>query len=130
MRSRLHHQAVFRGGIGGMRVSSLMLMPLVGDGLHLIDGGDRGCGELLLAVHATVKSLPKGTRVRIVASDPAAPIDIPAWCHLTGHRYQGPAQHQQRAAYDVELGPPRALGRSPWVLATDEHDSAHHHHQL
>lgn len=99
-------------------------MPVLGDGLHIIDGGDRGCGELLLAVHATVKALPEGTLVRILASDPAAPIDIPAWCYLTGHRYQGSASHHQRAAYDVELGPPCLLGRNPWVLATDDHDSA------
>ena len=46
-------------------MASVIPMPLPGDGLHLIDGGDRGCGELLLAVHATVKSLPEGTLVRI-----------------------------------------------------------------
>ncbi|HYO20264.1 MAG TPA: sulfurtransferase TusA family protein [Dermatophilaceae bacterium] len=102
-------------------------MGQLGDGMHLIDGGDRGCGELLLAVHATVKSLPEGTLVRILASDPAAPIDIPAWCYLTGHRYQGQARHHERAAYDVELGPPRPLGRSAWVLATDDYDSAPQH---
>lgn len=102
-------------------------MPGLGDEPHIIDGGDRGCGELLLAVQATVKSLPEGTRVRILASDPAAPIDIPAWCHLTGHRYQGSASHQKRAAYDVELGPPRLLSRNPWVLATDDHASADRH---
>ncbi|MGB7980233.1 MAG: hypothetical protein WCF36_05520 [Candidatus Nanopelagicales bacterium] len=96
-------------------------MPLLDDGLHVIDGGDRWCGELLLAVHATIKSLPEGTLVRIVASDPAAPIDIPAWCYLTGHHYQGEAWHDDRVAYDVELGPPRAISRTPWVLAADDH---------
>ena len=95
-------------------------MPSGTTGPHLIDGGDRGCGELLLAVHGLVASLPAGTAVRIVASDPAAPIDIPAWCHLTGHRYQGPSHHEQRAAYDIELGPPRRIGRNPWVLAADD----------
>lgn len=118
---------LFTEGLCGIPMTSVTPMQQLGDGLHLIDGGDRGCGELLLAVHATVKTLPEGTLVRIVASDPAAPIDIPAWCYLTGHRYQGPARHLERAAYDVELGPPRRLGRSPWVLATDDHDSARHH---
>ncbi len=99
-------------------------MPGLGDQPLIIDGGDRGCGELLLAVHATVKSLPEGTLVRILASDPAAPIDIPAWCHLTGHHYRGSASHDQRAAYDVQLGPPRQLGRNPWVLASDDQTSA------
>lgn len=99
-----------------------MPMPSGAIGPHLIDGGDRGCGELLLAVYGLVATLPEGTMVRIVASDPAAPIDIPAWCHLTGHSYQGPAHHEQRAAYDIELGPPRRIGRNPWVLAADDRE--------
>ncbi|MFE1172612.1 sulfurtransferase TusA family protein [Streptomyces sp. NPDC058773] len=25
-----------------------------------------------------------------MATDPAAPLDLPAWCHMTGHHYLGP----------------------------------------
>jgi tRNA 2-thiouridine synthesizing protein A len=27
--------------------------------------------------------------VYLIATDPAAPLDLPAWCHLTGHTYLG-----------------------------------------
>jgi len=25
--------------------------------------------------------------IRLIATDPAVPLDIPVWCHLTGHAY-------------------------------------------
>ncbi len=54
-----------------------------------VDGGELGCGELLLLVQRTTRGAASGTRVAIVTTDPGAPLDIPAWCHLTGHRYLG-----------------------------------------
>jgi tRNA 2-thiouridine synthesizing protein A len=56
----------------------------------IIDGGDRGCVRLLLELRARIAGLPAGTLIHLIASDPAAPIDLPAWCHLTGHTYLGP----------------------------------------
>ncbi|MCC6445598.1 MAG: sulfurtransferase TusA family protein [Armatimonadetes bacterium] len=51
------------------------------------DGGDRACGELIHDLSAFFRHLPSGTRVCVTAFDPAAFIDIPAWCHLTRHRF-------------------------------------------
>ncbi|MEP6851428.1 MAG: sulfurtransferase TusA family protein [bacterium] len=69
-----------------------------------IDGGDLACGELLMVVYRRVRELPAGTLIGIVTSDPAASIDIPAWCHLTGHRYRGPAAGDSRGGrFIVEL---------------------------
>lgn len=59
------------------------------DAIELVDGGDRACGELLLVLAARVRMLEVGTHIRLVATDPAAAIDLPAWCHLTGHRFLG-----------------------------------------
>jgi tRNA 2-thiouridine synthesizing protein A len=56
----------------------------------VIDGGDRACVQLLLELRASIGGLPAGTVVHLIAGDPAAPIDLPAWCHLTGHAYLGP----------------------------------------
>ena len=50
-----------------------------------IDGGDRACVRLLLELRSRISGLPGGTVIHLIASDPAAPIDLPAWCHLTGH---------------------------------------------
>jgi tRNA 2-thiouridine synthesizing protein A len=49
------------------------------------DAGPMACGELLLALRVRLSSLPPGAVLRLRATDPAAPEDIPAWCRLTGH---------------------------------------------
>ncbi|MEZ4652633.1 MAG: sulfurtransferase TusA family protein [Candidatus Eisenbacteria bacterium] len=50
------------------------------------DGGDTGCGEMILDLRTHFRSLPGGTRVAIRALDEGAPVEIPAWCRVTGHR--------------------------------------------
>jgi tRNA 2-thiouridine synthesizing protein A len=90
------------------------IVPSAADDCHVIDGGDRACGELLMAILRQTRHMPGGTIIRILAEDPAAPIDIPAWCHLTGHRYQGQLSHEGRPAYDVILSGIRQTGTNPW----------------
>jgi NifU-like protein involved in Fe-S cluster formation/TusA-related sulfurtransferase len=48
------------------------------------DAGDLGCGELLLDLRGRMAAIP-GRVLRVIALDPGAPEDIPAWCRLTGH---------------------------------------------
>ncbi|WP_250563639.1 sulfurtransferase TusA family protein [Sphaerisporangium fuscum] len=52
----------------------------------------------------------------LIASDPAAPIDLPAWCHLTGHTYLGPVPGAAVATYALRLAEtPVPTGQdSPW----------------
>ena len=72
--------------------------------MEVVDGGDRGCGELLLVLAARSRTLAPGSTVRLLATDPATPIDLPAWCHLTGHRYLGNGVDAEgRPYYDVRL---------------------------
>jgi tRNA 2-thiouridine synthesizing protein A len=81
----------------------------------VIDGGDRACIVLLLRLRARISGLPPGTVVHLIASDPAAPIDLPAWCHLTGHAYLGlvsagvPVYAMRTAAAPATTDP-----ASPW----------------
>lgn len=49
------------------------------------DAGDMGCGELIIELRNRLISLPAGTEFALVAHDPGAREDIPAWCRLTGH---------------------------------------------
>ena len=49
------------------------------------DAGAIGCGELALALRVKLLPLPPGSVVCVIATDPAAPEDVPAWCRLTGH---------------------------------------------
>lgn len=51
-----------------------------------LDAGDKGCGELVLELRVRMKRLAPGDVLRLVAQDPGAPEDLPAWCRLTGHR--------------------------------------------
>ena len=50
------------------------------------NAGDMACGELLLALHTRLKKLPPGGVLQLTTLDPGAPLDLPAWCRLTGHR--------------------------------------------
>ena len=53
--------------------------------MPFLDGGDTGCGELLLDLLLFMKKQPGETIVKVRALDPGAPLEIPAWCRLTKH---------------------------------------------
>jgi len=48
------------------------------------DAGDLGCGELVLELRMRLKRMP-GQVLLLIARDPGAPEDIPAFCRMTGH---------------------------------------------
>lgn len=48
------------------------------------DAGDLACGDLVLQLRAKVRAAP-GQVFKVIARDPGAPADIPAWCAMTGH---------------------------------------------
>lgn len=50
------------------------------------DGGETGCGELLLDLLLFMKKQPEQSSNVIRSLDPGAPLEIPAWCRLTGHK--------------------------------------------
>ena len=50
------------------------------------NGYDVGCGELALDLRMHFQSLPEGAKVLVISGDPGAPLDIPAWCRLSGNR--------------------------------------------
>jgi tRNA 2-thiouridine synthesizing protein A len=85
----------------------------------VIDGGDRSCVRLLLELRDRVARLPAGTVIHLIATDPAAPLDLAAWCHLTGHIYLGPLpRHGQRPAYALRVSPQArpVAPKSPWRI--------------
>ncbi|MFD8751167.1 sulfurtransferase TusA family protein [Kitasatospora sp. NPDC059577] len=59
-----------------------------------VDGTGLLCVQLLLRLRARIAHLPAGAVVHIHTTDPAAPLDLPAWCHLTGHEYLGRIPHE------------------------------------
>jgi len=85
----------------------------------VIDGGDRTCVRLLLELRTHIGGLPGGTLIHLIATDPAAPIDLPAWCHLTGHAYLGPVP-AARPTYAMRTvpAPVPTDPASPWRSRT------------
>ena len=49
------------------------------------DAGDLACGPMLLALRGRLERLEPGQVFRLVTRDEGAPVDVPAWCRLTGH---------------------------------------------
>lgn len=94
-------------------------VPAAGPGVHRLDGGDLGCARLLLLLRHRAASLPDGDVVHLVTTDPVAPIDLPAWCRMTGHTYLGLVPGDGRPTYAVRVTDrPAATQRdAPWRLA-------------
>ena len=49
------------------------------------DAGDLSCGDLVLELRRRVRAEP-GKVFKLIARDPGAPADLPAWCGMTGHQ--------------------------------------------
>jgi len=49
------------------------------------DAGDMGCGDLVLELRTRMLSLKPGQVMRLVATNPGAEEDLPAWCRMTGN---------------------------------------------
>jgi tRNA 2-thiouridine synthesizing protein A len=56
---------------------------------ELLDCRGQRCPLPVIALARRLPGVPVGTVVRILADDPAAAADIPAWCRLRGQEYAG-----------------------------------------
>lgn len=87
-----------------------------------VDGGDLGCARLLVLLRARARELAPGTVVHLTTSDPVAPIDLPAWCRMTGHRYLGAVpEGPPPATYAIEVAatPRETDPARPWHVTPD-----------
>jgi tRNA 2-thiouridine synthesizing protein A len=93
----------------------------------VLDGGDRRCVQLLIELRRMVDEAEPGTVIHLITTDPAASLDLPAWCHLTGHDYLGvfstassliPGAGAGRSTYGLRVrsGSRRSAPESPWRL--------------
>lgn len=60
------------------------------------NAGELSCGDLVLELRRRVRASP-GQVFKVIALDPGAPADLPAWCAMTGHTLLG--QDAAAAAY-------------------------------
>jgi tRNA 2-thiouridine synthesizing protein A len=49
------------------------------------DGSGSGCGEILIDLRMRFRALSGGSRVLVNNPDGGAPIEMPAWCRLSGN---------------------------------------------
>lgn len=71
-----------------------------------IDALGKLCPLPVIELGRRIGEVPPGGVVRVLADDPAARLDIPAWCRMTGHDYLGAqpigdARAEAAAAYRV-----------------------------
>ena len=52
---------------------------------EIYDSVDRGCGDFIMDLRGVMTNLIPGTFLMIASRDAGAPVEIPAWCRLTGH---------------------------------------------
>ncbi|QBI56191.1 sulfurtransferase TusA family protein [Streptomonospora litoralis] len=89
----------------------------------VVDGTGLVCVVLLIRLRDRIAELPAGSVVHVITTDPAAPLDLPAWCHLTGHTYLGTAEAHGDAvvhAVRVSADPRPTCADRPWHPADSQ----------
>ncbi|MFF4407829.1 sulfurtransferase TusA family protein [Streptomyces sp. NPDC001404] len=84
-----------------------------------VDGTGLLCVTLLLRLRARIADAAPGTIVHVIATDPAAPLDLPAWCHMTDHAYLGEVRGGDRPVYALRIAADARTTRpdAPWHRA-------------
>ncbi|GAB2940089.1 hypothetical protein GCM10027280_30600 [Micromonospora polyrhachis] len=69
--------------------------------LEDLDCRGQRCPLPVIALARRLPELPVGTVVRVLADDPAAAVDIPAWCRMRGQEFIGATSVAGSPAYAV-----------------------------
>ncbi len=69
---------------------------------EVLDCLGQRCPLPVIALARRLPSLPVGAVVRVLADDPAAAVDIPAWCRMRGQEFLAATSSPDHTpAYDV-----------------------------
>ncbi|MGW0433791.1 sulfurtransferase TusA family protein [Micromonospora sp. NPDC003197] len=68
---------------------------------EILDCRGQRCPLPVIAIARRLPELPVGTVVRVLADDPAAAVDLPAWCRMRGQEFIGASRVDDAPAYDV-----------------------------
>ena len=49
------------------------------------DGGEETCGRVIINLYLYLRTQPSGYRILVISRDPGAPMELPAWCRMTGN---------------------------------------------
>ena len=69
-----------------------------------VDARGRHCPLPIIDLAAAARGAAAGTVITLLADDPAADADVPAWCRMRKHAYEG------AVAYPVDTDGPGTRG--------------------
>jgi TusA-related sulfurtransferase len=74
----------------------------------IVDSRGRRCPLPIIDLAAAARTAPPGTVITVLADDPAAATDVPAWCRMRDQLYEGsaPAENlsdKEAVAYRVRI---------------------------
>ena len=72
------------------------------DEVHEIDAVGLLCPLPVLKAAKALRALPSGARLRLLADDPAAVVDIPHFCREAGHLFLGAEEDGGVTRYLIE----------------------------
>jgi TusA-related sulfurtransferase len=63
----------------------------------------RRCPVPVIELATLVRTMPPGSEIVVLTDDPAAVVDIPVWCRMTGHEYVGGERHDAKTRHRVRV---------------------------
>jgi len=69
--------------------------------VEVLDCRGQRCPLPVIALAKRLPALPVGAVIRVLADDPAAANDVPAWCRMRGQDYLGASSVDGVPAFDV-----------------------------
>ena len=61
--------------------------------MTLVDARGLRCPLPVIRLATAAKGLPAGTELTVLSTDPAAKLDVPAWCRMRGHEHVATREH-------------------------------------
>lgn len=71
------------------------------DAVETLDCRGQRCPLPVIAAARRLPELPVGALLRVLADDPAAALDFPAWCRLRGQEFVAATTVDGSPAYDL-----------------------------
>jgi TusA-related sulfurtransferase len=69
----------------------------------VVDARGERCPLPVIRLARLVRDRPDLSTVTVLATDPAAAHDVPAWCRMRGHRFVGARPEGDHTAYVVDV---------------------------
>ncbi len=73
--------------------------------MTVVDARGERCPLPVIRLARAVKDDPGVGQITVLATDPAAAHDIPAWCRMRGHRLAERRDEGDHTAYVIEVRP-------------------------